>query len=96
MRPEYDNILTPLGHHRIINLGIRMRMRLKNLYEKIQNQGQSRALCTNITRTIESSDFYLRGFFGSFSKLTPKIEPQNSQTDYLLKFPDLCERYLRV
>ena len=78
------------------NLGTRMRMRLKTLYKSLSNKNQIKCQTTNIYRTIQSAFQYSNGFFGSYSSLIPAIEPQNSKDDYLLKFPDLCEKFIKV
>ena len=95
MLPEYDNILTQNGMCYMKKLGARMRQRLSGLkYFKRPNLSVS-VLSTNITRTIQSGQEFLKGFFG---KNDPKalVQPLDTDEDYLLKFPDLCEKYLKV
>ena len=76
-------------------LGERMRKRLTTLkYMRLPNTKVS-VLTTNITRTIQSGEEYLKGLFGS-SNIAPRVQPIPSEYDYLLKFPDLCEKYLKV
>ena len=95
MLPEYDNILTQNGMGYMKKLGARMRQRLSDLkYFKKPNLSVS-VLSTNITRTIQSAREFLKGFF---CKNDPKtqVQPLDTNEDYLLKFPDLCEKYLKV
>jgi hypothetical protein len=95
MKPEYDNILTPNGAIYMKRLGERMKKRLTTLkYMRLPNTKVS-VLTTNITRTIQSGEEYLKGLFGS-SNIAPHVQPIPSEDDYLLKFPDLCEKYLKV
>ena len=95
MKPEYDNILTLNGGIYMRRLGERMRHRLATLkFMRLPNTKVS-VLTTNITRTIQSGEEYVKGLFGS-SNVAPSVYPLPSDDDYLLKFPDLCEKYLKV
>jgi len=95
MKPEYGNILTHNGAIYMKQLGERMRKRLTTLkYIRLPSKKVS-VLTTNITRTIQSGEEYLKGLFGS-SNIPLAVHPLPSDDDYLLKFPDLCEKYLKV
>lgn len=86
-------MLTPLGRKQMKSLGERMAKRLK-LIRKI-DPNQVEIYATNVTRTIDSANEYINGIFKRFSS-KPVVNPIPSDEDFLLKFPDLCNRYLKV
>ena len=96
MQSENGYYLTANGILYMKQLGARMRNRLSDLMAKLRaNPGRVRVKATNITRTIQSSEAYLDGMYGSWSN-RPTLTTQNDATDYLLKFPDICDKYLTV
>ncbi len=96
MQPNDDNLLTTNGMKWMKMLGKRMRTRLLRLIKPIEimrlNKYQ-KVLTTYLTRTQQSAHEYLDGFFSTcFAK--PNIT-YLAEDDYLLKFPDLCEKYIK-
>ena len=94
MVPDDDNFLTPNGKLLMKNLGKRMSLRFKNLKKSINNSLQINILTTNITRTIQSAQEFLIGFLEE-SDIRPQIKQIKDNEDYLLKFPDLCQLFLK-
>ena len=94
MVPDDDNILTSYGMVYMKNLGARMKQRMSSLKYVGSANIKASVFTTNITRTIQSANEYLKGFYGFWPK--PTVRPLDGDNDYLLKFPDLCAKYLKV
>jgi hypothetical protein len=94
MLPKYDNILTSNGRLRMRNRS-RMETRLKKLFDTIKSSKEVTVKVTNILRTFQSAEEYLKGST-KLASIAPKIEQIPINKDYLLKFPDLCKKYLNV
>lgn len=95
MKPEDDNFLTQFGMETMKRLGIRMWSRLGELISNTRTINQVKVQSTDIPRTKQSADKYLEGIFGSWPN-KPRVETVPELQDYLLKFPDLCEKYIFV
>ena len=95
MLPEYDNVLTQNGILYMKRLGERMRHRLADLKLFKMPAAKINVLSTNITRTIQSGREFLMGFLGH-NNPNVLVNPLDASEDYLLKFPDLCEKFLKV
>ncbi|CAF0730033.1 unnamed protein product [Brachionus calyciflorus] len=91
--PEMENLLTDYGSETIKSLGLRTWVRLKYLIFNTRISKQVKIRSTNFTRTIESAQKYVEGFF-HFWPLKINIESSDIENDYLIKYPDLCEKYL--
>ena len=96
MKTENGYYLTPDGIRIMKQLGSRMKNRLDDLIAKLRSSpDRVMVKATNITRTIQSSSAYLDGLYGNWPN-RPVLNVQPDVSDYLLKFPDLCEKYLEV
>ena len=92
MEPIFDNNLTPKGKSQQKGLGKRMQDRLPELMKTIGYPIQVDVKATSRFRTQQSANQYLNGFL-DFLSMKPNVTVDNGD-DYLLKFPDVCEKYL--
>lgn len=95
MKPILEYNLTPKGELQQKNLGKRMKDRLPELMSKIQYQIQVDVKATYRIRAQQSANQYLNGFL-DFLPDKPNITVENGDKDYLLKVPDVCDKYLNM
>ena len=93
METDYDNNLTQNGRELMKDLGHRMFMRLFDLISNLRSN-QIKVQTTNIIRTQQSADEYLNGLL-SYTSFRPNYDI-NQNEDYLLKYPDFCQNYIKV
>lgn len=75
-------------------LGKRYALRLESLIQKIKNINVL-VRTTDIDRTKQSANEFMNGFFESWL-LKPDKMHVNTTEDYLLKYPDVCENFMKV
>jgi hypothetical protein len=93
MQSEHDNSLTDHGKNVMKNLGTRMLERLFPLFSTFRNT-QISVRVTSRDRTHQSADEFLNGIL-KFSSFRPNYTLAEND-DYLLKYPDTCEKYIQV
>jgi hypothetical protein len=93
-QPEYGNILTKNGKLRLKELGQRYAARLPSLIKDL-NVAETFVQSTNINRTIDSAQEFIKGLLENWY-FKPDVKTSDSSVDYLLKYPDLCENFIKV
>lgn len=95
MSASDDVQLTRKGRATISNLGRRMRKRL----DEVINATKLSLINVQVTyqdRTRQSAEEFLAGMFNDTpANERPSIKI-NSKDDYLLKYPDMCDKFKKV
>lgn len=92
---EYDHILTQNGRFYMKSLGNRMHNRLFDLISTLDDvSSQIKVQTTEYIRTQQSADEYLNGLL-NFTPDRPKYDISEDE-DYLLKCPDVCQKYIKT
>lgn len=94
MTVQDDHRLTENGKIEMRKLGQRMLIRLFDLLINIKPE-QIEVRAIDSPRTIQSANEYINGMFELFPQ-KPTIESIPQNTDYLLRFADLCEKHIDV
>ena len=95
MSPSDDVKLTRKGRQIISELGWRMRQRLS----EVINSTKLSLINVQVTyqeRTFQSADEFLAGMFNDTSVAERPFIKVNSKDDFLLKYPDMCARFIKV
>lgn len=97
MKPDDDYNLTKRGREIMRKFGSRMRKRLQEVLNQDAKTNSRRinAQTTSIVRTVQSAEEFFSGMFKD-SEEKPTIQINSKDDDYLLKFPDLCSRFIQV
>lgn len=97
MKPDDDYNLTKRGREIMRKFGSRMRKRLQEVLNQDAKTNSRRinAQTTSIVRTVQSAEEFFSGMFKD-SEEKPTIQINSKEDDYLLKFPDLCSRFIQV
>lgn len=96
MKPQEGDYLTSNGRLHMRQLGSRMQYRLYEFAARLKIPSQVRFQATNIIRTAQSAQEYIAGFFDNLAVDQRPNYTVNQADDYLLKFPDICQRYIKV
>ena len=93
---DNDHNLTVSGRFYMKALGNRMRSRLFDIVSDLKSN-QVSVQTTNLLRTQQSADEYVAGLL-SFMPTSdlPKYSQNPPEADFLLKSPDLCQKYVDV
>ena len=61
----------------------------------MRSNDQIRVQSTDVNRTVDSAHEYLSGFL-DFLPTKPDVQVGQKNTDFLLKFPDICQSFIRL
>ena len=61
----------------------------------IRSSDQIRVQSTDVNRTVDSAREYLNGFL-DFLPMKPDVQVGQKENDFMLKFPDICQSFIRL
>lgn len=90
-----EKLLTKYGNETMKQLAQRYWSRLKYLISETRILKQVKIQSTDFPSTKQSAEKYLEGLF-RFWPFKINIDTNSVEQDFLLKYPDLCDKYLVV